>query len=344
MTPAELREDLLRRFSAASADPDLQWEIVAWLRRLDASSFPSCKSLLRAVELEVRTYDGGRELVAPTRRVLLAALDAAGRAVPRGEPELPSLAVDLLRAVCEAPADDGPRLVFSDWLLERGDPRGAFIQEQIARHAADPTAPPSLAEVRALLRHREAWQAELGPALGVLHPHGLAFRRGFVASGRWADEVDAAALERATGAVAWGTFEALDVGGAAPAELLSHPAMRALEVVSFRALDPFERLQALATPAVRARLVALRGAGGGVELELRRGWDGELSELRVRATWERAADALRAHLRRCSAAHAREVPATGGHRVTQLDVQGLGDPEAWVREHRHLLPSTQRRR
>jgi uncharacterized protein (TIGR02996 family) len=35
-----------------------------------------------------------------------------------------------LRAVCEAPFDDGPRLVWADALDERGDPRGEFVRVQ----------------------------------------------------------------------------------------------------------------------------------------------------------------------------------------------------------------------
>src|SRR4051812_39840541 len=33
----------------------------------------------------------------------------------------------VLRAVLDRPDDDGPRLVYADWLLERGDPRGEYI-------------------------------------------------------------------------------------------------------------------------------------------------------------------------------------------------------------------------
>lgn len=42
-----------------------------------------------------------------------------------------------LRAICQAPDDDAPRLVFADWLDENGDPdRAEFIrlQVQLARH------------------------------------------------------------------------------------------------------------------------------------------------------------------------------------------------------------------
>ena len=35
-----------------------------------------------------------------------------------------------LRAVLDAPGDDAPRLIYADWLTERGDPRGEFIRVQ----------------------------------------------------------------------------------------------------------------------------------------------------------------------------------------------------------------------
>jgi uncharacterized protein (TIGR02996 family) len=37
-----------------------------------------------------------------------------------------------LEAICENPDDDVPRLVYADWLEERGDPRGEFIRLQCA--------------------------------------------------------------------------------------------------------------------------------------------------------------------------------------------------------------------
>ena len=35
-----------------------------------------------------------------------------------------------LQAIRESPDDDGPRLMYADWLTERGDPRGEFIRLQ----------------------------------------------------------------------------------------------------------------------------------------------------------------------------------------------------------------------
>src|SRR5262245_27467685 len=60
-------------------------------------------------------------------------------------------------AVLAAPDDDGPRLVYADWLSERGDPRGELIQVQIARdHGGG-----ELAEREAELWrvHGEEWRA-----------------------------------------------------------------------------------------------------------------------------------------------------------------------------------------
>src|SRR5215813_14910898 len=43
-----------------------------------------------------------------------------------------------LEAIRAAPDDDGPRLVYADWLEERGDPRGEFIRIQcVLEHIAD---------------------------------------------------------------------------------------------------------------------------------------------------------------------------------------------------------------
>jgi uncharacterized protein (TIGR02996 family) len=43
-----------------------------------------------------------------------------------------------LEAVRKAPNDDGPRLLYADWLDERGDPRGEFIRVQCARERLAP--------------------------------------------------------------------------------------------------------------------------------------------------------------------------------------------------------------
>jgi uncharacterized protein (TIGR02996 family) len=37
-----------------------------------------------------------------------------------------------IRAIVDAPGDDGPRLVYADWLDERGDPRGEYLRAELA--------------------------------------------------------------------------------------------------------------------------------------------------------------------------------------------------------------------
>ena len=54
----------------------------------------------------------------------------------------------LLKAVCDHPDEDTPRLVFADWLHEHGEPdRAEFIRVQI-EHAALPDWREEAGEVR----------------------------------------------------------------------------------------------------------------------------------------------------------------------------------------------------
>lgn len=92
-------------------------------------------------------------------------------------------ASNLLRAVAAAPDDDAPRLVYADWLEQRGDPRGEFIAVQCALAALSGLSGAPL-DRRAALEAREReligpnrrrWLAELD-----LTASEGAFRRGFV--------------------------------------------------------------------------------------------------------------------------------------------------------------------
>ena len=84
-----------------------------------------------------------------------------------------------LQAILGEPADDLLRLVYADWLEERGEPRADFIRAQIALERArpdDPRRPALEGSARALLKaNQEDW---LGPLWGVVD--GWEFRRGFV--------------------------------------------------------------------------------------------------------------------------------------------------------------------
>jgi len=72
-----------------------------------------------------------------------------------------------LRAIPSRPGDDLPRLVFADWLDERGDPRGDFIRLHLALSAAAPDHPDRVAGEHELSFLRKgcdaAWLAVIEP-------------------------------------------------------------------------------------------------------------------------------------------------------------------------------------
>jgi uncharacterized protein (TIGR02996 family) len=80
-----------------------------------------------------------------------------------------------LRAVIAEPDEDAPRLVYADWLEERGDPRGEFIRLQCTLAAREPRR--DLAARADALReeHEDEW---VGPIRGLAQ--GWKFRRGFI--------------------------------------------------------------------------------------------------------------------------------------------------------------------
>jgi uncharacterized protein (TIGR02996 family) len=86
-----------------------------------------------------------------------------------------------LEQVCANPADDGPRLIYADWLDERDDRRGEFIRVQIAlaRLSTDDPRRPDLIDREAALlaRHHARWSEPLRGLAGSSE-----FRRGFVES------------------------------------------------------------------------------------------------------------------------------------------------------------------
>jgi len=84
-----------------------------------------------------------------------------------------------LERICADPEDDGPRLVFADWLDERNDPRGEFIRVQVAlaRTAADDPRARDLRDREATLLAR--YQAPWSDRLRGMAPW-TEFRRGFI--------------------------------------------------------------------------------------------------------------------------------------------------------------------
>ena len=155
-------------------------------------------------------------------------------------------------AVYAAPADDGPRQVLADALLEQGDPRGDFLSLQLRAKKGKA----ELAQEKALLKtHAKAWLSVFGPALGAA----VKWRRGFPAEGlvKFRDE----AAARKYGALAeWATFESLTWS---PASSPEHDAAAGFIGPSFRHLKRADQLHLphlLGTAGVTWALEWVRGS------------------------------------------------------------------------------------
>ena len=70
-----------------------------------------------------------------------------------------------LQSIGEDPDDDGPRLIYADWLEERGDPRGEFIRVQVELARTPPSDPRvplwKEREAQLLEAHWDAWTLPL---------------------------------------------------------------------------------------------------------------------------------------------------------------------------------------
>jgi uncharacterized protein (TIGR02996 family) len=88
-----------------------------------------------------------------------------------------------LQDICEHPEDDGPRLIYADWLDDHGDSdRAEFIRTQVELARLDEEderrQPLAERETQLLAEHESAWRSEL-PAFEEVWWGG--FSRGFVA-------------------------------------------------------------------------------------------------------------------------------------------------------------------
>ena len=149
-----------------------------------------------------------------------------------------------------APDDDGPRSIYADLLIERGDPYGTFIALQLAR--AQRREPwPSDDEQALLDANWRAWLGEVAIAVGA---RGIEIERGFLAG---VDLGDVRAVPAAVLADrAWGTVRRLAVGRWVEDHLGQ------LLVATRRSL------RSLAVPSERALLVAAAAAPAIDELVL----------------------------------------------------------------------------
>lgn len=165
----------------------------------------------------------------------------------------------LLAAVYANPADDAPRLVYADWLLERNDPRGELISLQFQRRRGEGTPATEEREKELLKRHGKAWLGPLAPVISFGKNYsGSRFERGFLAV---ADIILSVGkkLEPLMTDPAWATVEELQ-GSFAP-ELLETAPLRGLRRVDRQlGRDQLERLRKRREPLAAFEHLSLNDA------------------------------------------------------------------------------------
>lgn len=176
----------------------------------------------------------------------------------------PAIERTLRDEIYAAPDDDGPRSIYADWLIERGDPYGTFIALQLAR--AQRREPSPSDEEQALLDAQwRDWFGELAIGMG---PRRIEIARGFLSAIDLADVriVDPVYFEDPL----WGTVQRLAVGRSVDAQLpdllaatrrslrwLGVSTRDALELVMRSALDLEELAVRFELPPDAATLAAL---------------------------------------------------------------------------------------
>jgi uncharacterized protein (TIGR02996 family) len=152
-------------------------------------------------------------------RAVLASITAKLDRVKRPARTIEALLAD----VYAHPHDDAPRMVLADLLLERGDPRGEFIQLQLARGR---DGEPSPHEALLVKLHGKRW---LGPLATVLSfgkgYSSTRFERGFVAHADFIFKIEKK-LALIVGAIEWATIETFE--RYAPIELFEHAPLHGL--------------------------------------------------------------------------------------------------------------------
>lgn len=130
----------------------------------------------------------------------------------------------LREAVEASPFDDAPRLVYADYLLEKGDPRGAFIQLSLTADRRPLDAREWKAFTTLLKVHERSW---LGPVYDVTSSR--SYRAGFLETCHLSFVTDLRLRAAASGHRVWSTVRTLSgIDAGWGADLVVNPCMRGL--------------------------------------------------------------------------------------------------------------------
>lgn len=196
---------------------------------------------------------------------------------------------ELLEHILASPDDTAARLVYADWLLDRGEPRGELIRLQ-CEAAEGPLDDRKAKRLRGLLRScSKTW---LGPIATVTDVRTRVWDRGFLAAAR----VEAGhfrEMRSAIGHPEWRTVRFLDAGCHQMAlDLVSHAAMRSLRTVTRLLGSHFHALAESSTPHDIEELDLLEWRTGGDCALTSLGSCPALPRLRALVIGERAPDQI----------------------------------------------------
>ncbi|KIG16205.1 WD-40 repeat protein [Enhygromyxa salina] len=178
-----------------------------------------CLALLKRLpeRLPAPSDDQRQQIAALRDCITELAAPTTGVAPRAGDARQDALTAELLARVYAEPDVIEHRMVWADALISAGDPRGEFVQLQLARDVADP---PSKRERQLLDQHGLTW---LGPLAAVIERKTVRYEHGFVCRAEvlFDSETERAAISDP----AWATVRELDCDDV---ELLTHPNLRAL--------------------------------------------------------------------------------------------------------------------
>jgi len=153
----------------------------------DAERPELARRLARVAPALEAAYGDGPPPLSPeddARCAAIVAALAASATAPGARTE-----AELLAEIYAAPDDDQARMVYADWLQERGEPRGELIALQLARTGGErPSKARRDRESQLLAEHATRW---IGPLAKQVTKKSLVFERGFLAACAFNQQFDA---------------------------------------------------------------------------------------------------------------------------------------------------------